>query len=85
MLEREEAVGADHSERLEQIEIERAETETNLADLKGRWEKERGLVSRIQELREQLESTVEDPGGEASNAEFRLIPVPDMLVTGRSL
>jgi type VI secretion system protein VasG len=64
VLEREEAVGGDHSERLEQIEADRAQTETKLADLQGRWEVERGLVSRIQELREQLEATVETPGGE---------------------
>jgi type VI secretion system protein VasG len=64
VLQREEAVGADHSERLAQIEIERAEIETRLADLTGRWEKERGLVSRIRELREQLEAAVEKPGGE---------------------
>jgi type VI secretion system protein VasG len=63
VLEREEAVGADHSERLEQIKADRAETEANLSDLKGRWEKERGLVSRIRELREQLEASVEKTGG----------------------
>jgi type VI secretion system protein VasG len=68
VLEREEAVGADHSERLMQIEADRAETEANLADLKVRWEKERKLVSRIQELREQLEATVEKTGDENGDA-----------------
>lgn len=65
VLEREEAVGADHSERLKQIEADRAAIETRLADLKGRWEKERELASRIRELREQIEATVEDGSGDS--------------------
>jgi type VI secretion system protein VasG len=64
VLEREQAVGAEHSERLQEIEKDRVQTETDLAELKVRWEKERGLVSRIRELREQLEATVENPSGE---------------------
>jgi type VI secretion system protein VasG len=62
VLEREAAVGADHSERLEQIEADRVDTEAELAELKQRWEKERELVSKIRELREQLEATVEGTG-----------------------
>ncbi len=63
VLEREQAVGADHSERLRQIEEQRAQTETILTDLEERWEKERGMVSKIRELREQLEATVDSNGG----------------------
>ncbi len=62
VLEREAAVGADHTERLAQIELDRTATETRLAELKAQWEKERGMVSRIRELREQLEATVEGTG-----------------------
>src|SRR5437588_2977752 len=56
ILERETAVGADHRERLEQIGSEMARLETQLSDMKERWEKERDLVSRIRDLRTQLEA-----------------------------
>ena len=56
ILERETAVGADHRERLEQIGSEMARLETQLAAMKERWEKERDLVSRIRDLRTQLEA-----------------------------
>jgi type VI secretion system protein VasG len=62
VLDREAAVGADHSERLESIEADRAETEAKLAQLKTQWERERELVGRIREFREQLEATVEGTG-----------------------
>src|SRR6185437_6317047 len=55
VLERESALGADHAERLEAIAKRKAETEARLADLQARWEKERGIVSRIREIRGSLE------------------------------
>jgi type VI secretion system protein VasG len=55
VLKREAAVGADHSERLEAIATRRAETETRLSALTARWEKEREIVTRIREIRDQLE------------------------------
>jgi len=58
ILEREAAVGADHAERLAAIAVQRTTTEARLADLNARWEKERGLVSRIREIRGQLETGV---------------------------
>ncbi len=80
VLEREQAVGADHSERLEQIEAERAETETSLADLEGRWEKERNLVGKIRELRGQLEAGVENTDGDGGEGESEKKPAdPDKL------
>ena len=70
VLEREEAVGANHSERLETIATQRANAERKLEALQARWEKERGLVTRIRELREKLEKgldegrrTTDDNGG----------------------
>ena len=56
VLEREAALGADHSERLGEIGQRRVETETRLAALSTRWEEERGLVDRIRTLRERIES-----------------------------
>jgi type VI secretion system protein VasG len=55
VLEREVAVGADHSERLAKIATDKAETEERLAAMKERWEKERGLVNEIRDLRVKLE------------------------------
>ncbi len=56
VLEREAAVGADHSERLQQIDREIPEVEARLEALTERWEKERALVERIRELRAKLEA-----------------------------
>ena len=56
VLEREAAVGADHSERLAGIAELKASTEAQLKELNGRWEKERGLVEKIRQLRGQLEA-----------------------------
>jgi len=58
ILEREQAVGADHSERLAQIALQKGELETRLAALQERFQKESELVSRIRELRQQLETTL---------------------------
>ena len=57
ILERESAVGADHSERLEQVALETTSLQSTLASLEKRWEKERDLVRRIRELRTQLEDS----------------------------
>jgi type VI secretion system protein VasG len=56
ILEREAAAGADHAERLAAIAEKRTKTEAYLNELTGRWEKERDLVTRIREIRSQLET-----------------------------
>jgi type VI secretion system protein VasG len=56
VLEREQAVGADHSERLAAIAEKKAATEEHLAALNARWEKESSLISRIRDIRTQLET-----------------------------
>jgi len=61
VLEREGAVGANHAERLGRIAALRTETEAKLAALTQRWEHERELVTRMRELRGQLEAAVEKP------------------------
>jgi len=55
VLAREAAVGADHAERLAQLAAAKTETEQRLADLNARWQRERGLVERIREVRSKLE------------------------------
>ncbi|UCC71404.1 MAG: AAA family ATPase, partial [Gemmatimonadota bacterium] len=62
VLERESAVGVDHSERLAEIAREREETEAQLGSLNERWEKERDLVAKVQAIREKLEATAEGAG-----------------------
>ncbi len=57
ILEREEIVGADHQEKLAEIEAQRASADGKLKALQTRWEKERELVGRIRELRDQLEAS----------------------------
>src|SRR5690606_24446067 len=51
VLIREQALGADHSERLEAIAAERETTEATLAGLHERWEKESQLVGQIRAVR----------------------------------
>jgi type VI secretion system protein VasG len=61
VLEREVAVGVDHGERLGEIAKQTTEVQDRLSTLRGRWDKERELVTRIRDLRAQLEGDV--PGG----------------------
>jgi type VI secretion system protein VasG len=55
VLEREVAVGADHTERLAKLAQQRVATEERLAALNARWEIERGIVDQIRAVRAQLE------------------------------
>ena len=57
-LEREVAVGADHARRLEEIDADRQTIESGLEVLNSRWEEELGLVEKVWDLREQIESAV---------------------------
>jgi type VI secretion system protein VasG len=56
ILEREEVVGADHQEKLAEIETQKTAAETNLKAMQERWDKERELVKKIRELRGKLEA-----------------------------
>lgn len=58
VLEREAAVGVDHSERLASIARQKTEVAARLQSLQARRDKELSLVSRIREIRTQLESSV---------------------------
>ena len=69
ILERETVVGEDHTDRLEEIAVAREATQAELDSLTARWERERGLVMRIREIREALEATVAATGeSDASEA-----------------
>ncbi len=61
VLEREAAVGTDHTERLANIGKQRTEVAARLKTLEERRGKELALVSRIRDIRTQLEAAVAPP------------------------
>ena len=63
ILERETALGADHSEGLAALAKHKAAVESRLGELKGRWEKERDLVGKIRDVRGKLEAASGAGGG----------------------
>ena len=67
-LEREAAVGADHSERLAEIAEEKTQVEAELKELTERWEKELALVGKVRDLRVEIEEAIfgDGAGAEAS-------------------
>jgi type VI secretion system protein VasG len=58
ILDREMVVGVDHTERLAQLASQKASVQASLKALQDRWDKERGLVVQIREIREKLERGV---------------------------
>jgi type VI secretion system protein VasG len=55
-LEREQLTSGAHEERLLLLNEQREAIKSQLADLEARWDKERGLIQRIREIRTELES-----------------------------
>jgi type VI secretion system protein VasG len=71
VLERESALGVDHSERLAQIAALRADTEAELARLKERWDVEKAMVEEIRGLRGKIEdahAAAASPEGDTRDA-----------------
>jgi type VI secretion system protein VasG len=62
ILRRETAVGVDHSERLAEIEKQKADAQSHLAMLQERWDKERDLVVQIRDIRTKLEGVADGDG-----------------------
>ncbi|HEY6467768.1 MAG TPA: type VI secretion system ATPase TssH [Candidatus Acidoferrales bacterium] len=69
ILEREVVVGADHSERLAQLASQKTAVQASLKALQDRWDKERGLVVQIRDIREKLER------GASAAAAAKTVPV----------
>jgi type VI secretion system protein VasG len=65
VLKRESAVGGNHRERLDEIAAEKEQVQSRLEELRARWEKESALVTRLRELRSQLEAAAAEPPAEA--------------------
>lgn len=66
VLEREVAVGVDHAERLTAIAKQKTEVAARLKTLQDRREKEFSLVSRIRDIRTQLEAAAVPPNAPAA-------------------
>jgi type VI secretion system protein VasG len=64
VLNRETAVGVDHSERLETIGKQKAAVQGTLTAMRDRWTKEKDLVTKIREIRTKLEG--DTPGAAAA-------------------
>jgi type VI secretion system protein VasG len=67
-LERESAAGTNHDERLAALRRAKEETESSLADLQTRWEKERDLVTQLRDVRARLEEAATGTGKGSSSA-----------------
>jgi type VI secretion system protein VasG len=57
ILERENSIGANHAERITELDAKIAESKEELKLLQERWEKEKSLVATIRALQEQLEKS----------------------------
>jgi type VI secretion system protein VasG len=69
ILQRETAVGADHSERLGEIGKQKSEVQARLSTLRGRWDKEKELVTQIRDIRTKLEGDAPlDSGATSASA-----------------
>jgi type VI secretion system protein VasG len=60
VLRREETLGIDHAERLDELATRRESIQAELATLQDRWQKERELVEQIRDTRTKLEATVDE-------------------------
>jgi type VI secretion system protein VasG len=72
ILEREQAVGAAHEQRLEELAERRRKAETVLADLEKRWAEEKRLVDSLRQRRVRLETHAAT--GTKTAAQDRLSP-----------
>jgi type VI secretion system protein VasG len=77
ILTREAATGADHRERLEQIASDKADTESRLTNLRTQWDKTRGLVEKIREVRHELESATVGAPAQAAGDGAAAAPAKD--------
>jgi len=69
VLKREETIGADHKEKLEQIDAEMAAAREEQAVLSEQWEKEKGFVEKIRALHEKLEGPAKKDGAKGAKPE----------------
>ena len=77
VLQREQAAGANHAERLATIATAREGVEQQLATFEQRWEQERALVEHIRQLRVQLEAHAEGAATDTDGATAAASPAVD--------
>jgi type VI secretion system protein VasG len=68
ILNREVAVGVDHTERLAEIGQSKQDAKSRLTELQGRWNQERELVAQIREIRAKLEGQPSPGNGQSPAA-----------------
>ncbi|HEY2234773.1 MAG TPA: type VI secretion system ATPase TssH [Candidatus Angelobacter sp.] len=66
ILERESALGVNHQERLALIAEQQLAVSTSLQQLQARWQTERGMVTKIRDMRKELEESTVGPAGRAA-------------------
>ena len=76
VLNRETAVGVDHSERLELIGKQKSDVQGRLSAMRERWDKERDLVGRIREIRTKLEGGTPDSAFASAAAPAQATEMP---------
>jgi len=65
-LQRESAIGSDHQQRLQELQELKQQSQTRLAELEKRWEEEKKIVVKVQELCDRLERhSKASPNGDA--------------------
>jgi type VI secretion system protein VasG len=89
-LEREEVTGADHSERLAELNTEKSEVEVRLAELNEQWDEEKELTSKIRDIRVTLEDSLketepETPAADAVGTEQSSTPESAAAATAESM
>ncbi|HEX4748534.1 MAG TPA: type VI secretion system ATPase TssH [Bryobacteraceae bacterium] len=67
VLRRESATGTDHSERIDDVLEQQKNLKESLAQLEGKWDKTKGLVEQIREIRHQLETHADGAQAAPSN------------------
>jgi type VI secretion system protein VasG len=80
VLNRETAVGVDHSERLGTIGKQKGDVQGRLTAMRDRWTKEKDLVTKIREIRTKLEG--DTPGGAAASADAAPAAAPAAVAGG---
>jgi type VI secretion system protein VasG len=78
VLRREMAAGADHTERLDQIAVNRARLQADASALRCRWEAERSLISHIRDVRAKLEQSADAAAQPVSSDAVAACPAPDV-------
>jgi len=77
-IDREHAVSGSFSEKLAELNAERAETQTKLTAIEARWKEEAELVTQLRALREKLEAAVSGNGkaAEAKSGDGKTEVIP---------